>query len=168
MDTSPQQIIGKGCGLLPPLCPQEGTSPPRPHNQRLPILSPRHWRTGVPSIKDEMDIAFVSQVFKFLANEKDPRVSTVVRHQLTLVMCKRTQATDPSAKLSIFLNSPAPNGEGSRGDVCSLWHLVHKSLHNTHSKILLGENNQDQHQRVHRWLKSEKDHHQGSARGMSA
>ena len=43
---------------------------------------------GVPSIEDEMDIALVSQAFKFLAIEKDPRVSTVARHQLTKVMCK--------------------------------------------------------------------------------
>lgn len=47
---------------------------------------------GVPSIEDEMDIALVSQAFKFLANERDPRVSDVARHQLTEVMCKRTQS----------------------------------------------------------------------------
>ena len=96
---------------------------------------------GVPSIEDEMDIALVSQAFKFLANEKDPRVSTVARHQLTEVMCKRSPTTDCSAdSLSTFLNTPAPNGEGSRGDVRSLWSLVRKSLHNTRSNILLGEN----------------------------
>ena len=96
---------------------------------------------GVPSIEDEMDIALVSQAFKFLANEKDPRVSTVACHQLTEVMCKRPQTTDCSAdSLSTFLNTPTPNGEGSRGDVRSLWCLVRKSLHNTHYKILLGEN----------------------------
>ena len=47
---------------------------------------------GVPSIEDEMDIALVSQAFKFLANERDPWVSDVARHQLTEVMCKRTQS----------------------------------------------------------------------------
>ena len=95
---------------------------------------------GVPSIEDEMDIALVSQAFKFLSNEKDPRVSTVARHQLAEVMSKRSQATDPSSdSLSTFRNTPAPNGEGSRGDVRSLWSLVRKSLQNTHSKILLGD-----------------------------
>ena len=95
---------------------------------------------GVPSIEDEMDIAIVSQAFKFLSNKKDPRVSTVAHHQLTEVMSKRPQATDPSSdSLSTFLNTPAPNGEGSRGDMRSLWSLVRKSLQNTHSKILLGD-----------------------------
>jgi len=80
---------------------------------------------GVPSIEDEMDIALVSQAFKFLANEKDPRVSNVAHHQLAEVMCKRTQSTDPSAEeLSAFLNTTPPTGEGSRGDVRSLWSLL--------------------------------------------
>jgi len=95
----------------------------------------------VPSIEDEMDIALVSQAFKFLANERDPRVSDVARHQLTEVMCKQTQSTDPSAgELSAFLNTASPSGEGSRGDVHSLWSLVRKFLQKTHSQISLGEN----------------------------
>ena len=88
-----------------------------------------------------MHVARVAQAFKFLADTRDPTVHRVALLQLEHVVRKRARIPNtiplPLDQLSAFLNTPAPQNEGARGDVKSLWSSVHHSLQHTGATIHL-------------------------------
>ena len=106
------------------------------------LYTPQHLGgLGVPCIEDTMHVARVAQAFKFLADTRDPTVRRVALLQLEHVVRKRARIPNtiplPLDQLSAFLNTPAPQNKGARGDVKSLWSSVRHSLQHTGATIHL-------------------------------
>ena len=85
---------------------------------------------GIPSVEDESHVVRAAQAFKFLADTRDPCIRDVALHQLAETVSKRAHRLDPSKTedLAEFINSTALSGEGSAGDLQSLWSAERTSL----------------------------------------
>ena len=111
LDTTLQGIIKQGLRL-----------PSRTCSQYL-YLSQTFGGLGIPSAEDEAHVARAAQAFKFLGNTRDPVICQVALQQLAETFSKRARRLDPTKleDLAKFLNTSAPPGEGSAGNLHSLW-----------------------------------------------
>ena len=92
---------------------------------------------GIPSVVDESHVARSAQVFKFLADTRDPCIRDVVVLQLTDTVAKWARYLDLTKPehLANFLNTSSFPGKGQAGDLQSLWSSACASLIHTESII---------------------------------
>ncbi|KAL5510008.1 hypothetical protein EMCRGX_G005472 [Ephydatia muelleri] len=104
LDTALRTTIKRGPHLPPRAC------------TKYFYLSQALGGLGIPSVEDESHVARAAQVYKFLADTRDPRITDVALDQLKETVAKRARHLDRTTPegLMLFINSTSLPGEGRR------------------------------------------------------